>query len=246
MIRPAPTTAGAVLLAMMLGGPLALAGVGSGVSGTTVIDTRAPEVAVARITPGTLFQGGQILDFTLQAQDDHPGPGGSDHLALGMDGEIVLESVPFTPGPGGDTWQWILPEVASAQVKVRVRATDAFGNVGFADTPVFTVIPSVTDVPEVAKTFRFGPATPNPFNPEVSFALDLPADGTLSVRVYDARGHLVRRLAAGPVPGGSRTLTWDGTDTVGQRAPAGAYLFLAQFDSPGISLREVRKAVLLP
>lgn len=246
MIRHADITAGAVLLAMLLGGPFASAGVGSGVSGTATIDTRAPEVTVARITPGTLFQGGQILDFTLQAQDDHPGTAGDDHLVLGMDGAIVLDSDTFATGPGGDTWQWILPEIGSAQVKVRVQATDAFGNVGIADTPVFTVIPSVTDVPDAAAAFRFGPATPNPFNPEVSFALDLPADGTLSMRVYDARGHLVRRLGEGEVPGGSRTLTWDGTDAAGRRAPAGTYLFLARFESSDVSLREVRKAVLLP
>jgi hypothetical protein len=246
MIRYAPTTAGSVLLALLLGGPWAQAGVGSGVSGTAVIDTRPPEVAVTRLTPGTLFQGGQALDFILMAQDDHPGTAGDDHLVLGMDGEIVLDSTPFASGPGGDAWQWTLPEIASAQVKVRVRATDAFGNVGFADTPVFTVIPSVTEVPEMAAAFRFGPPSPNPFNPRVSFAVDLPGAGFLSVRIFDARGHLVRRLAAGDVPGGSRIVTWDGSDAAGQRAPAGTYLFLAEFESSGVSLREARKAVLLP
>jgi hypothetical protein len=245
MIRPVPMTAGSILLAWCLGGPPAHAGTGSAVSAPATVDTHPPAVAVVRVTPGTLFQGGQILTFTFSAEDDHPGTGIDDHLALGLDGAAVLDSVPFAPGPGG-SWDWILPEIASAQVKVRARATDAFGNVGTAETPVFTVIPSVTEVPGPAPAFRFGPAAPNPFNPRVSFALDLPAAGFLTVRVFDARGRLMRRLAQGEAAGGSLILTWDGTDAAGRRAAAGAYLFLAEFESPDSSMKQVRKAILLP
>ena len=58
----------------------------------------------------------------------------------------------------------------------------------------------------------------------MSFALDLPAAGFLTVRVFDARGRLMRRLAQGEAAGGSLILTWDGTDAAGRPTASGVYV----------------------
>jgi flagellar hook assembly protein FlgD len=48
------------------------------------------------------------------------------------------------------------------------------------------------------------------------------------VDVLDLSGRLVRRLASGWSAAGARSLTWDGTDTVGAPLPAGIYLVRAR------------------
>lgn len=54
--------------------------------------------------------------------------------------------------------------------------------------------------------------------------VELPAGaGGIKVSVYDQRGSLVQELVAGPQTPGTSTLVWDGTDAMGNPAPAGLY-----------------------
>ncbi|MFN2371746.1 MAG: FlgD immunoglobulin-like domain containing protein, partial [Candidatus Krumholzibacteriia bacterium] len=52
----------------------------------------------------------------------------------------------------------------------------------------------------------------------------LPAAAQVTVDVHDLRGALVRRLHAGRLDGGERTLVWDGRDRGGRAAASGVYL----------------------
>ncbi|MEZ4385979.1 MAG: M14 family zinc carboxypeptidase [Candidatus Krumholzibacteriia bacterium] len=57
--------------------------------------------------------------------------------------------------------------------------------------------------------------------------LSLPRAGELTVKVYNARGQLVRRLFGGAADAGTRTLVWDGRDSGGRPAASGVYLVRA-------------------
>jgi hypothetical protein len=76
-------------------------------------------------------------------------------------------------------------------------------------------------VPAVARLLQ--PAQPNPFNPRTELSLVLPAAGGASLRIYDARGALVRRLLDADLGVGEHRLTWDGCDDGGQALPSGVY-----------------------
>jgi hypothetical protein len=71
---------------------------------------------------------------------------------------------------------------------------------------------------------RFGLQTyPNPANPRVMVAFEMPAPGRARLEVFDTRGRHVRtlideRLAAGPLE-----LAWDGVDTRGRAVATGVY-----------------------
>jgi hypothetical protein len=45
-----------------------------------------------------------------------------------------------------------------------------------------------------------------------------------SLRLFDARGRLVRTLEDGDIPAGRRSVTWDGADDSGRHMAAGTYL----------------------
>jgi hypothetical protein len=66
---------------------------------------------------------------------------------------------------------------------------------------------------------------PNPFNSstEIRFSLILP--GSVSLRVYDIAGRLVRVLANGNYDIGEQSVIWDGTNSSGGKVSSGIYFY---------------------
>jgi hypothetical protein len=104
-----------------------------------------------------------------------------------------------------------------------------FYNGGIAVTPVSTQDSQIN----IHRTTAVGPATrvelsvsalPNPARGALALVIRSPGSGEQVVDVLDASGRLVRTLQRAWSPAGSRTLTWDGTSTNGERLPAGVYL----------------------
>jgi hypothetical protein len=75
---------------------------------------------------------------------------------------------------------------------------------------------------------------PNPLNPEASIVVRMPADGTLTVRVYDLTGRLVRTIVdRDSRAAGDHTIRFDGKDDRGVTLSSGRYFVRA--DVPGAS-----------
>jgi hypothetical protein len=70
----------------------------------------------------------------------------------------------------------------------------------------------------------FAGASPNPFNPRTNLAFSVRSAGRTQVRLFDARGRLVRSLLDEELPAGLQAVTWDGTDDAGHGLPSGIYL----------------------
>lgn len=85
------------------------------------------------------------------------------------------------------------------------------------------LVPSgLSPVPPAAGSFT-ATAAPNPFNPAVAVAWNLPRAGDLEVRVYDLAGRLVRELHRGPAAAGAGSAVWRGRDGAGRAVAAGVY-----------------------
>jgi len=69
---------------------------------------------------------------------------------------------------------------------------------------------------------------PNPFNSSTEIKYSLP-NGKISyqvqLKVYDVLGRLVKMLVDQEQSAGSYTISWDGTDLVGNRVASGVYLY---------------------
>ncbi len=82
---------------------------------------------------------------------------------------------------------------------------------------------AVTDAPRSA-ALAFA-AWPNPFNPAVTLAYDLPRAAAVTLRIHDLSGRVVRTLVAGEAqPAGPHARRWDGRDDAGRPLPSGSYL----------------------
>ena len=79
---------------------------------------------------------------------------------------------------------------------------------------------SHVEPPELGAIVR---AWPCPAAGPIDLQLQLPAAGPVEVAIYDLLGRPIARIFAGPAPGGSLQLRWDGRDDRGAPVQAGVY-----------------------
>ncbi|MCF7809599.1 T9SS type A sorting domain-containing protein [bacterium] len=72
----------------------------------------------------------------------------------------------------------------------------------------------------VPNEYRISSVYPNPFNPTVSIAFDIPEQSEIVLNVFDMNGRLVEQLNQGDFKAGQHHISWDA-----QNQPAGIYLF---------------------
>ncbi len=100
---------------------------------------------------------------------------------------------------------------------------------------------SSADLPTITATRAALGVWPNPFSRVAAIEYTLPGAATVRLCIHDAGGRLVRALAAGHAPAGSRTVLWDGCSQTGDRVPPG--LYYCRLEAGG--LRTVAKMVRL-
>ncbi|MBL7024869.1 MAG: T9SS type A sorting domain-containing protein [Candidatus Marinimicrobia bacterium] len=64
---------------------------------------------------------------------------------------------------------------------------------------------------------------PNPFNPVTSIRYDLPEQSTVSLIIYDIRGHEMVTLGNAEKPPGNYNVQWNGRDELGKQLSTGVY-----------------------
>ncbi len=102
-----------------------------------------------------------------------------------------------------------------------------------ASLPVTLLVGTVIAVEEGAPApVRDLVAYPNPFNPRTLVRFEVGAAGPVSLRIFDARGRLVRDLVAADLAAGPHEVAWDGRDQAARPCAAGVYL--ARLVTPGI------------
>ena len=66
---------------------------------------------------------------------------------------------------------------------------------------------------------------PNPFNPETRFQYNIPADGVVSINVYDILGKKIKTLVNQLKAAGVHTETWSGQNDNNQMVSSGVYFY---------------------
>ncbi|MBN2009516.1 lamin tail domain-containing protein [candidate division KSB1 bacterium] len=102
---------------------------------------------------------------------------------------------------------------------------------------------STSDLDGALKITEFSLAQnyPNPFNPSTTIRFDIPHQANVSLRIYNIRGRLVRKIFANhSFATGRYQAMWDGKDDAGRAVGTGQYF--CKFDADGFS--SVRKIVL--
>ena len=81
----------------------------------------------------------------------------------------------------------------------------------------------VGDTGETTRVTRLFPAEPNPSGGATMIRFSLVDEGQVALRIYDARGMLVRTLEDGVRPAGMHRAVWRGLDADGNSVAPGVY-----------------------
>jgi hypothetical protein len=76
----------------------------------------------------------------------------------------------------------------------------------------------------IPEKFQLLSAYPNPFNPEVKIAFELPIQGHIQLTVYDLLGRKVKTLVNQRMSPGRHYVQWDARNSSGVSVPSGIYL----------------------
>lgn len=82
---------------------------------------------------------------------------------------------------------------------------------------------------------------PNPFNPETTIKYNLAEQTTVSLRIYNVVGQVVRSLVSEPQSAGRYSIRWNGTDDRGVSVSSGIYFYELRSGS----FQDVKKLMLL-
>ena len=77
-------------------------------------------------------------------------------------------------------------------------------------------------------SYSLSEAYPNPFNPETTIDFSVPADGHVSINVFNTAGQLVTTLVDKELSAGAYKATWDAIDQLGQSVSSGVYFYRMQ------------------
>ncbi|MFQ5605183.1 MAG: T9SS type A sorting domain-containing protein [bacterium] len=83
---------------------------------------------------------------------------------------------------------------------------------------------------ELARNFVLLQNYPNPFNPTTTIRLELPKAATVSLKIYNVKGQLVKTLLNTYYQAGIHRKQWDGTDAHGNLVSSGVYFYRLSAD----------------
>ena len=168
-----------------------------------------------------------------------------EHIRTRESAVFFMEWVDSLIGLAADKGEWITPEDS-------IRAFSEFGAAREWYANLVDIITGTEDSP--SGSLPAAPVItvhPNPFScsAEIRFEVNPVTDGSeeryisqgaaqaTDVAIYDVSGRLVRRLAAGGIPAGRRSITWDGRNDAGKMAASGIYFCRVRNGSTEVSAK---------
>ena len=82
---------------------------------------------------------------------------------------------------------------------------------------------------------------PNPFNPNTTIKFTLAKDSSVTLKIYNLRGQLIKSLLKKELSAGTHQVRWDGTDLNNKQVTSGIYLYVLDTDDQ----RMQRKMIML-
>jgi hypothetical protein len=123
----------------------------------------------------------------------------------------------------------------------KVRAIDVAGNEGPWSEEWSFILTSVAEGESEPKpsVLRLAPGRPNPARDHLSIRYEIPREGRVSLRVFNAAGILVREIEAGTLTPNRYESRWNLDDGRGERVSPGIYLIALEMDGRKFSRKVV-------
>lgn len=96
------------------------------------------------------------------------------------------------------------------------------------------------DIP-IPENYKLNQNYPNPFNSSTIISFEVPQYGHIEICIYNILGQKVKTLTNEYYPEGEYTISWDGTDSNGNRMATGIYFYQLK----GTGIKSAKKMLLL-
>lgn len=158
--------------------------------------------------------------------------GGYSHAKNSNPANPLPEGMPCWSGSFGwrqETFDLSTYENQTVQIRFRFASDGYVTEEGwYVDDINMTSTSSPTGVDEQEdspRVFALGQNSPNPFNPVTVIQYQLPRAEHVRIDVFNIAGKLVTTLINERQDAGRRSVTWNGTDSDGERVASGVYLY---------------------
>ncbi len=188
------------------------------------IDATPPEVHVVNPVGGQVLLSSYPVTIAWTAVDPDSGVD-TTAIHYTFDAGDSWHHIATLADPLVTTFAWTVPAAATDSARVRVTVTDVAGNAGQATNERWFSVGLASGAGDPLLVFSLHQNVPNPFNPMTIIRYELPAVASVSLRVFDLSGKLVRTLVAAEVPAGLHEAVWNGKDETGRQASAGVYIY---------------------
>ncbi len=164
----------------------------------------------------------------------------------GMEGELLVDDELEGGGPledapgGGDIFTGQFPLTKGVH-KLALRSTSGTMNVDYVQLLIMGTLGTGSERNELPEGFTLDQNYPNPFNPVTTIRYTLGSASSVTLRVYDVLGRLVRTLVRDALPAGTFEVQWDGRSYAGTQVASGIYFYRLETDRG----QQVRNMVLL-
>jgi len=172
------------------------------------------------VTGGYVYGGSAIPDLqgTYFVADYCKGLVWSLRVVNGQATEVMDRTAELEPG-GGQVFDLIASFGEDARGEIYIC--------DLGDGEIYKIVPDPTAVPNpeggTPLSITLDAPVPNPSRDGVLLRIGMSSTRSATLRIYDASGRSVRVLVEGTLPGGTRTLRWDGRDERGVPVSAGLY-----------------------
>jgi pectate lyase len=107
----------------------------------------------------------------------------------------------------------------------------------YLNSLVSTPTKVVAAPPVPREEFTLLPNYPNPFNPLTNIIYEVPANGNVSIRIYDSYGRLVKELLNRYHAPGRYRIPWDGSDAQSVKSASGVYFAVVRYQTKSMILK---------
>jgi hypothetical protein len=144
-----------------------------------------------------------------------------------VDGAVKVDLAVLGNGIGiggsGAVATMIFHRTGSGEATVNITQAEARDVENASLTPSFDDGPAVLADRGTPRVFALRANTPNPFSTSTVIHYDIPKTSSVTVKIYNIRGQVVRTLVAGVRAAGTYAQSWDARDSNGQMVSPGIY-----------------------
>jgi len=180
-------------------------------------DTEDPVVTVTSPNGGEMWEVGQIYDVTWAATDNIGVT--SITILFSADGGASYPDTVSTGEANDAVYSWAVDVGATTTARIKVLAYDGGGNGGEdasdADFEVYDPTSCADITKELPTKALITGNSPNPFTGTTQIGFGIPANGQVTITVYDVGGSAVDVLLDQSMSAGYHSVTWRVSGSVG-------------------------------